>query len=162
MNNFQIRQATSVDHSILTEISFESKRMWNYPDAYFEIWHDELTITPEYIDNHFVYLAETDNRIIGYYSLVINEKDRWVGDLFLRQGLWLDHMFVRPKFTGQRVGKALMNHAKNLAASQNHTILYLLADPNAKGFYEKQGCTFDRDVPSNIPDRTVSLFYCQI
>lgn len=51
----EIRQAKPAESGDLTSISFASKRYWNYPEEYFEIWEKELTITPEYIDNNIVY-----------------------------------------------------------------------------------------------------------
>ncbi len=45
-----IRQAIPTDSKILTDISFAAKNYWNYPQEYFEIWKEELTITDEYID----------------------------------------------------------------------------------------------------------------
>ena len=44
-----IRRALPTDALFLTSISFGAKRYWNYPEEYYEIWHDELTITKDYI-----------------------------------------------------------------------------------------------------------------
>jgi hypothetical protein len=32
----------------LTEIAFSAKKYWNYPNEYYEIWKNELTINEEY------------------------------------------------------------------------------------------------------------------
>jgi len=44
-----IRQAKRTESGDLTSISFASKRYWNYPEEYFDVWKKELTITPGYI-----------------------------------------------------------------------------------------------------------------
>ena len=70
-----IRQAHPDDSVDLTELSFLSKKHWNYPEKYFEIWRDELTITPEYIGKNRVFVAEREGEKVGYYSIVHNPND---------------------------------------------------------------------------------------
>jgi hypothetical protein len=70
-----IRSAKMVDSQALTEISFTSKGYWNYPKEYFEIWKDELTISPEYILKNEVFVYEIDKAIVGYYSVVELKED---------------------------------------------------------------------------------------
>lgn len=41
-----IRRAIIAESGDLTSISFASKRYWNYPEEYFNVWEKELTITP--------------------------------------------------------------------------------------------------------------------
>lgn len=43
-----IRPANIDDNKTLTGISFTSKSFWSYPESYFEIWNEELTIIAEY------------------------------------------------------------------------------------------------------------------
>jgi hypothetical protein len=47
--SLSVREASPSEGKILTDISFASKQYWNYPNEYFEIWKDELTISPAYI-----------------------------------------------------------------------------------------------------------------
>lgn len=47
-----IRKAKPTECETLTDLSFRSKRYWNYPDAYFKVWEKELTITQAYISNN--------------------------------------------------------------------------------------------------------------
>jgi hypothetical protein len=49
-----IRKAKSEESRILTDISFASKRFWKYPEAYFDIWKKELTITEAYVQKNIV------------------------------------------------------------------------------------------------------------
>ncbi len=55
-----IREATISDASALTTIAFSSKRYWNYPEAYFENWAKELTITGEYIKRNKAIMNSED------------------------------------------------------------------------------------------------------
>jgi hypothetical protein len=42
---YKIRRAQDGDDAYLAEISFASKKYWDYPSVYFAIWESELTIT---------------------------------------------------------------------------------------------------------------------
>jgi hypothetical protein len=64
-----ITKATPDQHNILTSISYKAKRHWNYPEEYFDIWKNELTITEKYITDNRVYTYLIDEEIIGYYSI---------------------------------------------------------------------------------------------
>ncbi len=44
----QIVRAAYTDSNILTDIAFSAKRTWNYPEEYYKIWKNELTITELY------------------------------------------------------------------------------------------------------------------
>lgn len=81
-----IRSAKSTEHQVLTEISFASKGQWGYPKDYFDIWRDELTITPEYIEENSVYIIENNGVVIGYYSIVELKKDIEISGIIFPTG----------------------------------------------------------------------------
>ena len=153
-----IQQANPKQYTILTEISFQSKNYWNYPKDWMDIWKKELTITPEYIKKNQVFIALLNDHIVGYYSLVHNTTERWIGSFFFQQAYWLDHMFVHPDHIGQGIGTAFMKHLTTICQETQVQLIRLLADPHSIGFYKKMGCNYIHDVPSNISGRTVSLF----
>ena len=64
LNKIQIRKAQPVDSDLLTEISFDAKKHWNYPDNYYDLWRDELTITKEYIHQNIVFEALYQNSVL--------------------------------------------------------------------------------------------------
>ena len=153
-----IRQATQADCEILTEISFSSKNYWTYPKEYFDIWKNELTITAEYISNNHVFVSVEDGKTIGYYSVVVLEKDLSLKEFTIERGVWLEHAFIRPEHIGQGYGRRLMQHLIKQAQNQKWAKLKILADPHSKEFYEKLGAKYIKEVPSNIAGRTVSYF----
>ena len=61
LKKIEIRQAQPIDSELLTEISFAAKKHWNYPDNYYDLWRDELTITKDYI-----HLGQTKKAIDSY------------------------------------------------------------------------------------------------
>lgn len=149
-----IRRAQTNDAACLTKLSFDSKRYWNYPEEYYAVWSKELTITPEYIDQHEVYVYKIENRIIGYYSLVELVHDIEISGIILKKGYWLEHMFIAPDKIGQGFGKQLFAHLKLRCRQLSITIISTLADPHARGFYEKMGCSYVGEYPSTIKGRT--------
>ena len=157
-----IRRALATDALFLTSISFGAKRYWNYPEEYFEVWHDELTITEDYIEQNIVYVAQKKDTIIGYFSIVEVNQEHWNGEVFIRQGYWLDHIYIRPAYIRSGIGTELMEYAQEYCRENGIEKLYIFSDPFANGFYEKLGATYIKESPSSIENRTVSLYEYRI
>jgi GNAT superfamily N-acetyltransferase len=152
-----IRPAQPQEAALLTTISHRSKRYWEYPDEYFEIWKDELTVTEQYITDNSVYVALKKDVVVGYYSIVEVEEDFEVAAIRIQKGFWLDHMFIEPDNIGQNIGTTMVDHLKSIWKDQQVEEIRVLADPNARGFYEKRGFRYIREYPSTIPGRTTPL-----
>lgn len=147
-----MRKAKQAYSEKLTEIAFSSKKYLNYPDHFFEIWNDELSITPKYILRNHVFLIESSD-IIGFYSIVIGKKK--TSKSSLGSGTWLDHVFISPEYIGKGYEKLLMDHFIAQSEIQNWLKINILANPNSSKFYEKLGAEYIKEVPLNIKNRTV-------
>jgi len=152
-----IRPAEKEDAQILTRISFESKGFWAYPKEYFDVWKPELTITSDYIEKNDVLVFESEGAIVGYYSIVELENDIEASGIKIDKGYWLEHMFIAPKYIGRGIGKIMFEHLRKRCEIKGIRQLGILSDPNARGFYEKMGCTYQRELPSTISGRTTPL-----
>ncbi len=157
-----IRPASSSDAEILTEISFESKRFWGYPDDYFNIWKDELTITPQYIEKNKVFIAEDNYDIAGFASVANLKQDLCFKNFVVKEGSWLDHIFIRPKHIKKGIGTKLMESVFEYCRNNNIKKLSVFSDPYAKGFYQKHGARYIGESPSSIDGRTVPIFEMDI
>lgn len=157
-----IRPAKDNENGVLTNISVASKKYWNYPEEYFDVWRTELTITSDYINTNIVFVAEVDEKVVGYFSIVEVKEDFFTGQVMVGKGFWLEHIFILPEFIGQGIGTDLMSTAKNIYAKTNIDRLYIFSDPNAKGFYDKLGAKYINESPSSIEGRTVSLFELEV
>ncbi len=51
-----------------------------------------------------------------------------------------------------------MEHAHKLCKSNQISTIYIMVDPNARGFYEKMGGCFLREIPSNITNHKIPLY----
>jgi GNAT superfamily N-acetyltransferase len=150
-----IRSAKKEEADILTQISYKSKEYWNYPQAYFEVWNRELTITSDYIEKNDVFVFELDGAVVGYYSLVELSEDIEVSGITIKKGFWLEHMFIWPENIGNGIGTKMFAHLRKRCILRGINELGILADPNARGFYEKMGCVYKHDYPSTVENRTI-------
>jgi GNAT superfamily N-acetyltransferase len=149
-----IRPAQLKEAEVLTEVSFAAKRYWNYPEEYYNIWAEELTISPDYIGSNDVWVYETGREIRAYYSLVALKEEILVGGIGIASGHWLEHMFVRPSHIGHGIGSELFAHLCERCTKKKIEALNILVDPNARGFYQKMGCGYVQEFPSTIKGRT--------
>lgn len=104
--------------------------------------------------NNEVWVYETEGKVVGYYSLVRLESDLHLECITLQKGLWLDHMFLLPSVIGTGIGGAMMDHLKTICTERGFRRVDLLADPYARGFYEKMGCSYVEEVASTVAGRT--------
>ena len=141
-----IRRSSPEEAEILTTIALEAKRYWGYPEHWIKHWEADLTITPDFIRDNQVYVAEADGEIRGFYALCVN------GDK-----AELEHMWVTPACIGTGVGKELFLDAMERAAALDVRDVELSADPNAAGFYERMGAKQIGEVDSPIDGRVRKL-----
>jgi GNAT superfamily N-acetyltransferase len=152
-----IRSAKQKEADHLTSVSFASKAYWRYPEQYFKTWQNELTITPEYIDENDVFVIENNGVIVGYYAIVELKKKIEVSGILIDKGFWLDHMFVVPEYIGCGFGRLLFDHLQARCKTKGIESIKILADPHSRRFYEKLGCLYIKEIPSTIAGRTTPL-----
>ena len=154
----KIRIALPTEASILTKIAFAAKHCWDYPESYFEIWKKELTITKEYITGNVVVVAHLGHQIVGFYSIVSVIDDFKTGNVLVKRGFWLDHLFVKPEFQKKGIGRKLIEHALQYCTENWIDELRIFVDPNAAKFYEKLGALFVENTPSSIEGREIPVY----
>ncbi len=144
--SLNIRPAATEEATTLTEIAHNAKRHWGYPEHWIQHWQADLTISSDFISNNDVYVAEREGEIIGFYALVVRDRNAE-----------LEHMWVAPKHIGTGVGKELFIHAMQIAAGENVSEVEISADPNAEGFYQRMGARRIGEVSSEIDGQTRRL-----
>jgi GNAT superfamily N-acetyltransferase len=141
-----IRPASVDEAQTLSRIALEAKRHWGYPEHWIKHWESDLTISPEFIKNNYVYVLESEGEIRGFYALCVNQAHAE-----------LEHLWVEPRYIGTGVGKELFLDSMERAASLNLHEVQLSADPNAAGFYEKMGAKQIGEVDSEIDGQARKL-----
>jgi GNAT superfamily N-acetyltransferase len=157
-----ITPAITTDKDILTNISFQAKSFWKYPQEYMEIWNDELTIAETYVSNNIVFKYVDSDSIIAYYSLVNLAEDFEYKNDILPQGLYLDHMYILPEYINKGIGTIMFQHLRNYCSKANVNTIGILSDPNSMEFYLKMGCKLIKEFPSNIPNRTTPFLRFEV
>lgn len=158
LSKIAILKAIDSDSDKLTEISFAAKRHWNYPDNYYDLWKDELTITDEYIKQNIVYKALLDDLTLGFYSIVENKSDYYSGEIFVKKGFWLEHIFIIPEYHKIGIGSLMIEHARKISTIIGINYMMIFVDPCAKGFYDKIGADYLYETKSSIPGRLIPVY----
>lgn len=141
-----IRQASVDEAATLTQIALDAKRHWGYPEHWITHWEADLTISPDFIRDNHVYVAEEDGHLRGFYALCVAGSKAE-----------LEHMWVTPACIGTGIGKELFLDAMERAATLDVSAVELSADPNAAGFYHRMGATQIGETDSTIDGQTRKL-----
>lgn len=141
----KIVRAKPNDAAQLSEISYKSKSYWGYPEEWLQKWKDDLIISSDYISNNEVYKAELDNSIIGFCA--IEQKENYFEII---------HLWLLPKFIGYGFGASLLNETIRKVVPPK-SLIRVESDPNALGFYQRQGFRQISKVESYPPGRYLPM-----
>ncbi len=125
----KIEKAHRTDANALTELTIRSKDYWNYGAKQIEVWREDLTITPDYIDDNQIFKLIVSNNLVGFYAF------RSEGKSLVK----LHFLFVEPEYIGKGYGKALMDDFLERVRTTGYEKATLDSDPNAEKFYELLG-----------------------
>ncbi len=124
----RIERAIPENAEELTRIALTAKKHWGYPDDWIKAWSNTLRIQPDFISASETYTACVDDEIAGFYSLVDA-----AGQVHLA------HLWIRPDQMRRGIGRSLFEHAAQRARHMNTQWIEIESDPNAEGFYLRQG-----------------------
>ncbi|MFZ1995137.1 MAG: GNAT family N-acetyltransferase [Solirubrobacteraceae bacterium] len=124
-----IRRAQPGEAKRLSELAMRSKAHWGYDEQFLERVRPILTYTEEDVLTSPTYVMVTESDApAGMYRITGAPPH---GEL---EDLWLD-----PPFIGRGMGKALLDHALEIAAELGFDSLVIEGEPNAEGFYLAMG-----------------------
>lgn len=148
-NSIGIRRATADDAPRLTELAMRSKAHWGYDAAFLAACREELTVSPQAIAAHTVFVAERGTVALGFYAVT----------RALEGACELEALFVDPQAIGTGLGKRLFEHATRQARDLGAARLVIESDPNAAGFYQAMGAAASGQCLSkSIPGRSLPVF----
>jgi len=90
---------------------------------------DAVDLPLEQITANRVFIAERDGAILGF-SAVLSRED---GETEL------DALFVEPRLWRSGVGRLLVEHCAEVARAQGSSLLHVIGNPHAQGFYAACG-----------------------
>ncbi|MCB1054324.1 MAG: GNAT family N-acetyltransferase [Acidobacteria bacterium] len=126
------RPARPDETKALSELALRSKGSWGYDEVFLEACREELTLTPETLEQHPTFVVEDSAELAGFYTLEPHEEQGVVE---------LGMLYVEPRCHGQGIGRKLMEHALGEATRRGFRTLEVQADPYAAPFYLRMGCT---------------------
>lgn len=129
----KIRPASPDEGWRLRELEIASKAYWGYPNEFMEQFAKVISMTPDYVRNHEVWVVEEAGQIAGFYGLIHH------GD-----SCELDHLWLLPPYIGKGLGRQLFGHALQRARVAGAIRVEWRADPNATGFYKRMGGRYVR------------------
>jgi GNAT superfamily N-acetyltransferase len=136
----QIRRARAFEAAALSSLAREAKQRWGYASTDMERWREQLVVNPDDITTNPTFVAEVDDKVVGFY-LLVPKSTCWE----------LDHLWVAPRVQRHGIGRALLAHAVDTAHRGGATSIIVDADPNAEPFYIACGAIRQAVVAAPIP-----------
>ena|SRR5690606_33202337 len=135
------------DSELLTATAVNSKMIWGYSEEQMSLWQTELEVTSTYIlQNKVVKCFDNDN-FIGFFAIQIyNEIPE------------IDHLWLLPGKTNQNYGRKIFQYILEYITSIGFTSIKLVAEPHAKGFYDKMGGKIINKHESKISGRFLDIY----
>ena len=149
-----VRRAVAHDAPALTVLALRAKSRWGYPAEWIDLWREELTITPQYISKHTLFVATDEEIPIGMCAL-----ERVAG------GCSLENVWIAPDRQRRGIGRTLVMLALREAARTHAGAVRVVSDPFAEGFYTRLGAERRGEVPSPMPgapDRVLPVLFFEI
>ncbi len=144
--HYYLRKAKPEDAPLLTEIALRSKAYWGYAPELIDLWHPELEVTSEMIENTISFVVEEHGEIKGFWCRPAMEE--------LSDG----RLFISPESIGKGYGKILWHAVMTEAKKLNLRYLTWEGDPNALGFYLKMGAKQIGSIESKfLPGRMLPI-----
>jgi len=148
-----LRKPVETELDYLSTLCLKSKAYWGYDADFIEACRDELTLSRSDLTSDHLIVAEDNDKIIGMAQVHIDDASK----------CFLDKLYVDSNHLGSGVGKALFQWAKATAKRLRKANMYVVADPNAAGFYRRMGAILIGDTPSgSIPGRMLPLYVIRL
>ncbi len=144
--------AKPTDSKLLTDTALLSKKYWGYDDKLINLWRSDLEISAEYISKNKVVKVYIEDKFIGFFGIKFtNEKEAEI-----------DHLWLIPEKINKGFGRSIFNHIFKCLKSKNYKKTTLVAEPNAKGFYDKMGGRVIGQRQSKVSGRFLDIYEFKI
>lgn len=140
MADLLIRPARLSEQAMLEDLQLRSSLVWEDTREDLLANPEVVELPAEQIEGGYVFVAERDGAVVGFGVLLPiagEEPD-------------LDGLFVEPGDFGGGVGRALVAEAARRARAMGAAGMKVIANLNARGFYEACGFVAVREVPTRF------------
>ncbi|MBD3581919.1 GNAT family N-acetyltransferase [Flavobacterium selenitireducens] len=139
-------RAKPSDAGQLSGIAHVSKQNWGYSNEQLASWRTELTLTHDYVTHNHVVRIFFHHELIGFYAIIDGENTE------------LDHLWLLPQYMRKGFGSLIFADIRRTVATLGKSIFRLVAEPHAKGFYDKMNGVVIGSFESKIPGRFLEIY----
>lgn len=136
----ELRPARAGEAARLTAIAHAAKAALGYAPELIAGWREELTIEPELLQRHTVWVLECEGTAQGFFSIHA-----------AAGGVTLAHLWVDPAAQRRGFGSMLLRKALQLAALTRLPFLQVDAEPSAEAFYRRHGLEKVGEIEAPLP-----------
>lgn len=100
-----------------------------------------MRIEEEYIEEHSVQAIYSGYQLVGFFAIKKG-----------KEGIYLDHLWLLPEAIGKGVGRLAFERVIEECIDLNIEEFFVVSDPDAEGFYLRQGAKRIGEIES-IPQK---------
>ena len=144
------RNALASQANTLSDLAIESKGHWGYSRTQLDVWRKDLRIEEEYIERNSVQAIYSEDQLVGFFAIKKGKEENC-----------LDHLWLLPEAIGKGIGKLVFERIVEECIALSIEEFLIISDPDAEGFYLRQGAERIGEVES-IPQKRMlpKLKYC--
>jgi len=151
-SNLKYYDAIPADSELLSATSKISKKFWGYSNELIQLWKTDLEISEEYILENIVVKVYDGETFVGFFAIKLHENENPE----------IDHLWLKPENIRRNYGREIFKFITNFLSSKGFKKATLIAEPNAKGFYEKMGGIIKGKFESKISGRFLEIYEYQL
>jgi GNAT superfamily N-acetyltransferase len=141
------RPARDDECPALSDLMLRSKSHWDYDVDFIEACRADLTITPAWLEIKAGFVAERDNKVVGFFGISVEGEVARV-----------EHFFVALEAIGTGVGSLMWDQYIREAEAKGASCIEIESEPFAEAFYLSRGAKRIGEAPSSVfPGRMLPL-----
>lgn len=135
------RSASIEESDILSDLAIKSKGHWGYSKQQLDNWRSDLRVGQNYIQEHIVRTIWSDSELVGFFAIKTGRVNA------------LDHLWLLPEAIGKGIGVQAFKEVIKECEASGIDAFTIVSDPNAEGFYLKEGAKRIGEVESTPKNR---------
>ncbi|MEM9016430.1 MAG: GNAT family N-acetyltransferase [Verrucomicrobiota bacterium] len=132
----------------MNDLILRSKASWGYPDDLMSLWAPDLIVTQRDLAERQFFVGSFSDRLVLVYSLSKQSET----------ACELEDCWVEPELKGTGLGRAIFEDVEMRMEENGWTIMRIVSDPSAAGFYLRMGAERIGETTSKPEGRNLPVF----